>query len=108
MADTDELLHIITQLTGRHVFPEDALREIVGTSDRNVEAFNLCDGTRAQAEVVKAAKIDQGTFSRRSARWIQEGVMFRLGTGRDVRLLHIYPLPERAQRPAKGIESTEA
>ena len=96
MADTDELLRILIQLTGRQAFPPEVLREIVG--ERNVETYNLCDGTRTQAEVVKGAKVDQGAFSRTSARWVQEGVLFRLGSGRDVKLWHLYPLPAGQSR----------
>lgn len=73
---------------------------MVGTSLRQVEAYNLCDGTRTQAEVVKASKLDQGQFSRVATRWAQEGVLFKLGSGRDVKLLHLYSLSttQRGQR----------
>jgi hypothetical protein len=52
--------------------PVAMLREIVG-SGRYVDAYNLCDGTRTQAEVDKVAKVDQSPFSRTSSRWIQGG-----------------------------------
>jgi hypothetical protein len=84
MAETEELLRILIQLNARHVFPEEMLRPVVGTSERQMQAYNLCDGTRTQAEIAKAAKLDQGQFSRTSSRWIEEGVLFKLGTGRDV------------------------
>ena len=60
MAETEELLRFIVQLTARHVFPEDVLRQIVGSSGRQVEAYNLCDGTRTQAEIAKASISIQG------------------------------------------------
>lgn len=91
MADTEELLRILVQLNARREFPPEILREIVGTG-RNVDAYNLCDGSRTQAAVVKEAKIDAGQFSRAVSRWVQEGVLFRLGSGRDLRPLHLYPL----------------
>lgn len=100
MADTDELLRILIQLTGRQAFPPEALREIVG--EPNIDAYNLCDGTRTQAEVVKGAKVYQGAFSRTSARWIHEGVLLRLGSGRDVKLLHLYPLRLKQSRRRKS------
>lgn len=55
--------------------------------------------------MVKVAKVDQGQFSRTSSRWIQEGVPFNLGAGRDVKLMHLYPLsPERARRSEQSRE----
>src|SRR6478752_412848 len=104
MTDSEELLRVLVQLNGRLAFPEEALRQIVGSA-RNVEAYNLCDGTRTQADVVKEAKLDQGQFSRTSARWIREGVLFRLGTGRDVKLLNLYPLTARSPRGARDSAS---
>ncbi len=106
MAETEELLRFLVQLTARHVFPEELLRQIVGTSDRQVEAYNLCDGTRTQAEIAKASKLDQGQFSRTASRWAEAGVLFRVGTGRDVKLLHLYPLSafQAARRQKKGGE----
>ncbi|MGH3691314.1 MAG: hypothetical protein ACRDT7_14245 [Microbacterium sp.] len=104
MADTEELLRILIQLSGRREFPPETLREIVGDG-RNVNAYNLCDGTRTQAEVVKGAAVDQGQFSRTSARWVQEGVLFRLGSGRDVKLLHLHPLQD--ERPRRGKAGSE-
>lgn len=91
MADNDELLRILIQLDGRQAFPPESLREIVGTA-KYVDAYNLCDGSRTQAEVAKGTKLDQGQFSRTSGRWIREGVLFKVGSGRDIKLLHLYPL----------------
>lgn len=92
MAETEELLRFLIQLSARHVFPEDVLRQIIGSSERQVDAYNLCDGTRTQAEIAKASKLDQGQFSRTASRWAEAGVLFRVGTGRDVKLLHLYSL----------------
>lgn len=103
MADTEELLRILIQLSGRQVFPEETLRGIVG-SGKAVEAYNLCDGSRTQAQVVKDAKLDQGQFSRTSSRWVQQGVLFKLGSGKDVKLLHLYELSP--QRPTKKKDSS--
>lgn len=92
MAETEELLRFLIQLSARHVFPEDVLRQIIGSSERQVDAYNLCAGTRTQAEIAKASKLDQGQFSRTASRWAEAGVLFRVGTGRDVKLLHLYSL----------------
>lgn len=100
MPDTSEpLLLALISLAGRTAFPVENLREIVSPAgsagEKQRQAFNLCDGTRGQGEIAKMLKIDQGSFSRTVARWIDEGVMFRIGEGRDARLRHVYPLPER-------------
>jgi len=106
MAETEELLRFLVQLTARHVFPEEALRKIIGSSARQVAAYNLCDGTRTQAEIAKASKLDQGQFSRTAARWAEAGVLFKVGTDREVKLLHLYPLSsaQSSQRKKDGAE----
>lgn len=101
MDDPEELLRILIQLNARNIFPEETLRQIVGSSARQIEAYNLCDGTRTQAEVVRMSKLDPGQFSRAATRWAGEGVLFKLGTGRDVKLLHLYPLPTTQRSPRK-------
>jgi hypothetical protein len=100
-ARTDDLLRILVQLSARQALPEAAVRKVVGGSTRQLQAYNLCDGTRSQSEVTKVAKLDSGNFSRTVTRWIQFGVLFRLGTGREAKLLHLYPLAkEKAKRTA--------
>ena len=96
MADLEELLRVLIQLNGRLVFPEEVLRNIVGASEQWILAYNLCDGTRTQADIVKMTKIDQGSFSRTTSRWIDEGVLFKIGDGRDTKLLHLYAVSKRA------------
>jgi hypothetical protein len=95
------LLHILIHVSGRAAFPEEKVRGIVmppGASAKQITAYNLCDGSRTQAQVARAAKINQGNFSRTMARWLAEGVLFRVGYGREARLLHLYPLLS----PARG------
>src|SRR6266508_4986031 len=99
MAESDDLLRILVQLNARLAFPEATVRHIVGNSPRQAQAYNLCDGTMTQSEVAKRAGLDQGNFSRTMNRWIRSGILFRLGTGREAKLLHLYPLPKmRARR----------
>ena len=107
MADNSEdLLRAILSVSGRRAFPPDRLLEIVRPRDggaKQVEAFNLCDGSKGQGEIVKALKLDSGNFSRTISRWVEEGVVFRLGEGREAKLLHVYPLPsEKKTNKRKG------
>jgi hypothetical protein len=98
MSETIEaLLRAVLSVTGRQSFPQDRLVEIVlfkGAGKKQLMAFNMCDGTKGQAEIAKKLKIDSGNFSRTVSRWVDEGIVFRIGEGRDAKLLHVYALPE--------------
>jgi DNA-binding Lrp family transcriptional regulator len=66
-------------------------------SDKQVLAYNLCDGQTPQAEIAKKAKLDKGNLSRSIARWVEEGVVVRIGP--EELPLHVYPISEA---PAKS------
>lgn len=92
-----DYLTAIIQISGRNVFPEDILMQIIappGSSEKQLKAYNMLDGTLTQTEVWGKLKIDPGNFSRTVSRWINLGVVFRIGEGKDQKLLHVYPLPE--------------
>lgn len=99
-ARTDDLIQILVQLTARQAVPEATVRQVVGGAARQVQAYNLCDGTRSQSEVAKLAKLDSGNFSRTVTRWAREGVLFKLGTGREAKLLHAYPVTKAKRAKA--------
>jgi hypothetical protein len=93
MNTTDALLKGIIATVARAAFPPDALLKIVAPtagSDKQLLAYNLCDGETSQAEIGKAAKLDQGNLSRAIARWIESGVVLRVGP--DQLPLHVYSL----------------
>lgn len=95
--NNNPFLRAILSVTARQTFPPERLAEIViskGAGAKQVKAFNLCDGSKAQGEIAKSLKLDAGNFSRTVSRWIDEGVVFRLGEGREAKLLHVYPLPD--------------
>lgn len=99
--NSETLLRAIFSVTARQAFPPDRLEEIVsakGTGTKQLRAFNMCDGTKSQGEIAKALKLDRGNFSRTVARWIDAGVVIRLGEGREAKLLHVYPLPESKKK----------
>jgi DNA-binding MarR family transcriptional regulator len=99
--DAQHLFRPLISLLGRSVFPHHDLVEIVTPlkgMEKQVKAFNLCDGSRSQAEIGKQLKLDAGNFSRTVSRWIEAGVVFRLGEGRDARLLHVYPLTQNGNK----------
>ena len=89
----EQLLQCLIHVVGRAAMTEERVREIVATGDKQVEAFNLFDGTHTQTEVAQKAGLDQGNLSRAAARWVENGVAFWIGEGDDARLLHIFPIP---------------
>lgn len=95
-SETDDLLKVMINVLGRSIMGGDELRTIVAAgkdsgSEKQIAAYNLCDGTRAQGAIAKMLSIDAGNFSRTVSRWEKLGVVFRIGD--EQRLLHLYPLP---------------
>jgi CRP-like cAMP-binding protein len=92
----EQLLRAILATVARQTFSTEFITEKVAIGAdkaKQVDAYNLCDGTRSQSEVAKSAGLDQGSFSRTLARWIELGIVIRVGEGRDVKLVHVYPIP---------------
>jgi DNA-binding MarR family transcriptional regulator len=94
------LAHLI-QLIGRLTFPMEKVYKIIGTNAKLLRAFNSCDGTITQAEIAKKHRIDPGNFSRTVNRWVLNGIAFRIGSGKDARLVHIYPVPPAPPKDIK-------
>jgi len=95
---TESLLRALLVTVGRSAFPLDQLYEIVdptGKGGKQVQAFNLADGTRTQADIRAITKLDSGNLSRTVSRWLEAGIIFRVGEDRDAKLLHIYPIPSK-------------
>jgi CRP-like cAMP-binding protein len=101
----DTYLRAILATVARQTFAPARLVEIIGqgAGDKQHRAFNLCDGSRSQAEIAKELGLDQSNFSKTLNRWVDEGIVVRVGDKRDARPLHVYPLPEamikKASRP---------
>ena len=98
MNTTDALLKGILATVGRTAFPPEALHKIVAPtagSAKQVLAYNLCDGQTPQAEIGKKAKLDNGSLSRSIAKWVEAGVVIRVGA--DGHPLHLYPLPPQSR-----------
>lgn len=101
MNTTDALLKGILATLGRTAFPPAVLRKIVAPtkgSAKQILAYNLCDGETPQADIGKRAKLDRGNLSRTIAKWVEAGIVIRIGA--DDRPLHIYPLPLKPEQEA--------
>ena len=93
MNKTDALLKGILATVARTAFPPESLHKIVAPtagSEKQVFAYNLCDGETPQNVIGKKAKLDSGNLSRSIARWIEAGVIIRVGA--EQFSLHLYPL----------------
>jgi len=102
MHTTDALLKGILATVGRTAFPPETLYKIVAPtagSDKQVLAYNLCDGETPQSEIGKKAKLDPGNLSRSIAKWIEAGVVVRIGA--DQLPLHQYQLNTPAPKSSR-------
>ena len=88
---------------GRTAFPPEVLEKIISPtvgSTKQVRAYNLCDGQTPQAEIGKKCKLDPGSLSRSITKWIEAGVVIRVGA--DEHPLHLYPLT--TFKPGKKVD----
>jgi len=102
--DTEDLLRCLVHIAGRTAVPVETTRTVVGEGKNRAKAFNLCDGRTTLKEISKKTKIDAGNLSRAVSNWVEHGVAFRVGQGKDALPLHIYSLPKedkRKNRPSK-------
>src|SRR5688572_28202447 len=55
--NSEALLRAILTTTARQAFPVEKLSEIVlkGGGDKQLQAFNLCDGTKSQGEIARCS-----------------------------------------------------
>lgn len=94
--DTNEvLLRAILATVARQAFPPAELAKLITVNTggaKQISAYNLCDGQTPQKEIGKQAKLDKGSLSRSVARWIEIGIVVRVG--REQNPMHLYPLPK--------------
>lgn len=94
MAAQDVYLRAILATVARQTFSPARIVEIINAGEKQRRAFNLCDGSRTQAEIAKELGLDPGNFSKSVSRWVDEGIVIRVGEKREARPVHVYPLPE--------------
>ena len=97
MEDKD-LLRCLLHAVGRIAIPHNEVRAQIGKGKNRIKAFNLFDGHNTITEVARKTKIDGGNLSRAASDWVENGIAFWVGQGDDARLLHIYPIPEKAAK----------
>lgn len=95
MNTSEELLKAILATVARATYPPQELFKIVAPtagSQKQLLAYNLCDGETPQSTIGKKAQLDTGNLSRAITRWVEAGVVVRVGPDRYP--LHVYPLVE--------------
>lgn len=99
MDSSEELLKAILATVARSAFPPASVVKIVAptaNSQKQLMAYNMCDGETQQAEICRKTKILKGNLSGLIARWVEAGVMLRVGPERLP--LHVYPLSKSAMK----------
>ena len=106
MSNADAYLRAILAVTARNAFPPDELASQVGigsTKVKQIEAYNLCDGSLTQGEVAREVGLDPGNFSRTISRWLDDGLIVRTEMDGQMRPVHLYRIPPSAvKKSAKG------
>jgi hypothetical protein len=94
MAGDQDYLKAILATVARQAFPPDRLAEMVTSNvggEKQIAAYNLCDGDHTQSQIASAAGLDKGSLSRSISRWIELGIVIRAGG--EHKPVHVYRLP---------------
>lgn len=106
MSNSEAYLRAILGVVARNTIPPDDLASQVGvgsTKSKQIEAYNLCDGSLTQGEIAKKTGLDPGNFSRTMNRWVDDGLVIRTETNGQMRPVHLYPIPTAsAKKLVKG------
>lgn len=98
-------LKAILATVARQTFPPERLAELITANtggEKQRAAFNLCDGNHTQSEIADAVRLDKGSLSRSISRWIDLGIVIRVGDGTEAKPTHVYPLPKEYLGARKG------
>lgn len=106
MSNAEAYLRAILGVVSRQAIPPEELAAQVAvgaTKAKQIEAFNLCDGSLTQGEIAKKVGLDPGNFSRTMARWADDGLVVRTEINGQMRPVHLYPIPASiAKKVTKG------
>ena len=99
----EAILRAILGLQARLVFSPERLAQLVAPKapgEKQLQAYNLCDGETSQLEICKQTGLDKGSLSRSIDRWVEVGIMIRIGP--DQYPLHFYPVPKELLKGNEG------
>lgn len=96
MASNEEaLLRAILSAVARQTFPPQTLYALVAPKSgmqKQIDAFNLCDGSRTQGEIAKQLGLDASNFSKQVRRWVELGIMIKVVQDGAEKPIHVYPI----------------
>ncbi len=97
-------LKAILATVARQTFPQDKLAELVAprAGSKQLAAYNLCDGSNSQSQIATLLGMDKSDLSKCIAKWLDAGIVIRVGEGVDQRPMHVYPLPAPKIAKSKG------
>lgn len=104
MSNAESYLRAILGVVARATFPPEKLAGEIGigaSKSKQLEAYNLCDGTLTQGEIAKKVGLDAGNFSRTLGRWIDDGLIVRIESNGQLRPVHLYPIPTSLLKKAE-------
>jgi DNA-binding MarR family transcriptional regulator len=97
---TEALLKGMLATVGRAAFAPEAIMKIVAPttrSEKQIIAYNLCDGATSQTEIAKKSGVDKSDLSKLVGKWVEAGVVIRIGAEQFP--LHLYAV---SGKPVKG------
>lgn len=93
----ERLLRAILATVARQTFPPSELVAMVAPRKgmlKQIQAFNMCDGTNTQSQIAKITKLDSGNLSKSIKRWIDLGIVVRVVEDKVEKPIHVYPISE--------------
>ncbi len=104
MSLEESYLKAILSTVARQTFPPTVLVELVAPSrgEKQVAAYNLCDGVHTQSQIATAVGMDKSDLSKAIIKWVEQGIVFRVNQDGENKPVHIYPLPLNLVAKKKG------
>ena len=102
MSTEEAYLKAILATVARQAFPQDKLAELIAprAGSKQLAAYNLCDGQNSQAQIAALLGMDKSDLSKCIGKWVDAGIVIKVGEGVEQRPMHVYPLP--TPKIAKG------
>ena len=104
MGAQEDYLKAILSTVARRAFPPEQLLELIAPtsrSEKQIAAYNLCDGTHTQSQIASAVGMDKGDVSKAIAKWIELGIVFRINQDAESKPVHVYPAPHTKKQKGK-------
>ncbi len=104
MSKDEVYLRAILATVARQTFSLDEILAHVAPrsgSSKQIEAYNLCDGTRSVTQIAAETKLDKSNLRKSINRWTDAGIVIRIEEGQEIRPVHVYPIPDAEAKKAK-------